>query len=457
MLDAPETILSHHALLDLYDCDNRALLDDLEGIRDLFHRTARGLKCTIVNELFHRFTPQGVSGVVVIAESHLSVHTWPELGYAAIDLYTCGDPALIDLMPDMLVEALGAGRKEYHKLPRGHVDRPPDFRHQDRIRLSMKGLSDDQKWLTDQWADQILWTIAVDNIVLDVQSEYQRIQVVDTPHLGRILVLDGNIQCAETDEAGYHEMIVHTGLCRIGASSPRGGRKVLVIGGGDGGAAREALRHPDVVQVDLVDIDQAVIDACRDYMPRVWHHPDRTRKIEDDPRFSIHIRDGLEYLKERGAMAEADKYDLIVVDGSDPVGPGVALYTPAFYQAVYDALKDGGATCVQGGSFWYLPEVFTTVYTGLSDIFEHVAPFECFTAVYPGGVWNLQLGIKGPFDPDAVDDARVQKLGALHWYSTGRHRAAFSLPPIAERLLQKVPPPLEEVQEQLEKVSLTES
>src|SRR5690606_15137706 len=90
--DVTEAFLGRHAILDLYDCANRELLDDKKALQQLFRETAEHLKCTIVNEVFHTFTPQGVSGVVVIAESHLSVHTWPELGYAAVDLYTCGDP-----------------------------------------------------------------------------------------------------------------------------------------------------------------------------------------------------------------------------------------------------------------------------------------------------------------------------------------------------------------------------
>jgi len=113
-------IMGRHVLLDLYGCDAK-LLNDFEFLQKLFHDTAERLDCTIVQEVFHRFSPQGVSGVVVIAESHLSVHTWPEKGYAAVDLYTCGDPTKLDLMPEMLKQALGAAGYEYKKHPRGFV------------------------------------------------------------------------------------------------------------------------------------------------------------------------------------------------------------------------------------------------------------------------------------------------------------------------------------------------
>ena len=118
-------ILGHHALLDVYGCDAETL-NDLSRLKRIFLDTANALKCTIVDEVFHRFSPQGVSGVVVIAESHLSIHTWPERGYAAIDLYTCGDPTQIDRMPGILQEALGAERYEFKRVPRGFVPRLTD-------------------------------------------------------------------------------------------------------------------------------------------------------------------------------------------------------------------------------------------------------------------------------------------------------------------------------------------
>lgn len=113
--------LGRHALLDLYDCDP-ARLDDLELLRSVFLKTAEELRCTLVQECFHRYAPQGVSGVLVIAESHLSVHTWPEHGYAAVDLFTCGDPSQLERMPKLLGEALGAGRYELSLHDRGRLD-----------------------------------------------------------------------------------------------------------------------------------------------------------------------------------------------------------------------------------------------------------------------------------------------------------------------------------------------
>lgn len=439
-----ETVLGNHVILDLYGCENTALLDDKEGLQRLFRNTAEQLKCTIVNEVFHRFSPQGVSGVVVIAESHLSVHTWPELGYAAVDLYTCGDPALLDLLPPLLNEQLRASHHDFQKLPRGLVDRRPDYRQQPQLLLNPRGLSADRQWLTDAWAEHILWTIQVKEMIRDVRSPHQRVQVVDTERLGRILILDGNIQCAEADEAGYHEFIVHTALCRTHAPSPKDGRRVLIIGGGDGGAAREALRHLDVVRVDMVEIDTEVVAAARDHLPAVWRHPTGRGGIDDDERLHIHIEDGVSYLEKVGTEGGPERYDLIVVDASDPIGPGTVLYTDRFYGLIRDALCEGGATCVQGGSFWYLPQVLQTVYHGLKRTFPVVKPMECFTAVYPGGVWNLVLATLGD-DPEEVNAARADGLEGLKWYSAACHKSAFGIPPTAWRVLEREPPPIDEV------------
>jgi len=315
------------------------------------------------------------------------------------------------------------------------------------VRVNDLGLSDDEKWLTDRWANDILWTIRVRRVLREVQSDYQRVQVLDTPRLGRMLVLDGNIQCAEADEAGYHEMIVHPALCRRGARDQIAGRRALIIGGGDGGAAREILRHPDVSRVDLVDIDAEVIRAARELLPRIWQRPHGDGPLDDDPRFHVHCVDGIGFLE-----AVKEPYDLVVVDASDPVGPGAQLYAERFYRLIRGVLRDGGAVAVQGGSFWYLPEVFKLVYHRLSSVFPMVKPLSCFTAVYPGGVWNLHLATLGD-DPACVDEARAARLSGCQFYSAETHASAFVLPPVAMELLEQEPLALDEVSARVERLT----
>lgn len=300
------------------------------------------------------------------------------------------------------------------------------------LTLNSAGLSPDQSWMSDRWGKHIFWNIGIERVLVDQRSPYQHIQVLDTKGLGRMLVLDGNIQCAEGDEAGYHELLVHTGLCRAAAQEVPA-RRVLVIGGGDGGAAREALRHRDVVRVDLVDIDAAVTTVAKECLPGIWTHPEGG-PIDKDERLRIFHRDGLQFLEESD-----ERYDLVVVDASDCVGPGTVLYSERFYHAIRARLSEVGAVSVQAGSFWYLPEVLVSVVHGLRQVFPRVDVYQCFTAVYPGGIWNLAMATLGD-DPRQVDEARAGQLQNLQFYDAATHPAAFVLPPMATQIIERSEP-----------------
>jgi spermidine synthase len=300
------------------------------------------------------------------------------------------------------------------------------------VRVAPGSLSDDGGWFTDGWSDDVLCSLRVTAVLRDVRSPYQHVQVVETAALGRALILDGNIQCAEADEAAYHELIVHPGLCRAGAR--RGGEKrVLVIGGGDGGAAREALRHPDVVRVDLVDIDPEVTRAAQELLPGIWLRPDGSGSLHEDPRLTVRNEDGLAFL-ESGADVPAEGYDLVVVDATDPDGPGTVLFSDRFYDALRAQTRAEGAVAVQAGSWWYLPQVLRTAHGGLARAFGRAEAYQCWSAVYPGGVWNLVIATFGD-DPAEVDPARAERLHGCAWYDAAVHRAAFALPPNARQVL----------------------
>lgn len=291
------------------------------------------------------------------------------------------------------------------------------------------GLSSDKRWLSDCWSPDVFWRIGVQEVLLDERSAYQHVQVVQTQKLGRMLILDGNVQCAEADEASYHEMIVHPALCRRGAAHGHG-QRALVIGGGDGGAAREILRHPSIGYVDLVDIDPLVTDTAATYLPSIWRAPSGG-PLENDPRFHLHHEDGVAFLEQNGAG-----YDLIVVDASDCIGPGTTLYSENFYQLIRHRLLPRGAVTVQAGSFFYLPDVLATVYRGLAAVFPKVAAYQCFTAVYPGGLWNLAMATLGDA-PEHVDAERADALQDLRWYNASAHLAAFVLPTMAQEIIRE--------------------
>lgn len=293
------------------------------------------------------------------------------------------------------------------------------------------GLTDDKGWLSDRWSPDVYWRIGVEEVLVDSRSAYQRVQVVQTKKLGRMLVLDGNVQCAEVDEASYHEMIVHPALCRAGASGAAG-QRALIIGGGDGGAAREILRHATISHVDMVDIDSLVTESAKNYLPSIWRAP-QGGPLEADPRFHLHHADGVAFLEQA-----SEGYDLVVVDASDCIGPGTTLYAEKFYQLIRERLRPHGAVTVQAGSFFYLPDVLATVYQSLSAVFPAVAAYQCFTAVYPGGLWNLAMATLGD-SPLDVDATRANALRDVDWYTESTHRAAFALPPAAQRVLLERP------------------
>ncbi|MDF1564111.1 MAG: polyamine aminopropyltransferase [Deltaproteobacteria bacterium] len=301
------------------------------------------------------------------------------------------------------------------------------------IQVRRDGLSPDGRWYTDSWGDGLLWSVEVQGVLRDLQTPYQHLRVLQTARLGRLMVLDHAVQVAEADEAAYHELIVHPGLCRKGSRD--GERKVLVIGGGDGGAAREALRHPDVVRVDLVELDPEVPRAARELLPSIWRRPVGEGPLEDDPRFHLQVVDGARFVQDTG-----ERYDLIVVDSTDPVGPGEALFTRAFYEGLAGLLQPGGAVAVQAGSWFFLPRALQLALRGLGEVFERVRAYQCWSAIYPGGLWNLVIATPGD-DPAEVDVNRADALSGCAYYSAAVHAAAFALPPAVQEVIAGVERP----------------
>ncbi len=299
------------------------------------------------------------------------------------------------------------------------------------VEVQRDALSPDGRWYTDVWSKDILWSVGVKEVLRDLQTPFQHLRILQTERLGRVMVLDRAVQVAEADEAAYHELLVHPGLCRAGSQGEA--RRVLVIGGGDGGAAREALRHPDVVQVDLVEIDPEVPRAARELLPGVWRRPDLEAPLEEDPRFTLHITDGADFVRAT-ADREADHYDLVVVDSTDPVGPGEVLFSEEFYRSLVKILRPGGAVAVQAGSWFFLPRALQLATQGLGAVFARAEAYQCWSAIYPGGLWNLVLATPGD-DPSRVDENRADALTGCAYYSAAVHAAAFALPPAARAVI----------------------
>jgi len=249
----------------------------------------------------------------------------------------------------------------------------------------------------------------VNDILHTEQTKYQELAVVETEQWGRALILDGLLQITEKDEFIYHEMIVHP--CMFTHKNPE---NVLIIGGGDGGSLREVLKHDQVSNVDMVEIDERVIENSKKYFPQV-------ACAFDDPRLNLLIEDGVKYIK------ETDKtYDVVIVDSSDPVGPAVDLYTHDFYSNIYNHLHDDGMMTVQSESPIFYTDIFKSIYDNISAVFENCWVYLAAIATYVSGPWAFTIGsknynpIKLPSDITIFDD--------LKYYNAGIHEAAFYLP-----------------------------
>lgn len=252
------------------------------------------------------------------------------------------------------------------------------------------------------------------------ESEWQSYEVWDTPRFGRLFRLDGCFMTSERDEFYYHENIIHVpGLAHAGP------RRALIIGGGDGGSAEELLKYPGMEKVVLAELDAKVIDIARRYFDAVHHG------ALDDPRVDIRIGDGMKYVHEDGPAAR-DRYDLIVLDLTDPVGPAEALYAEDFFRACRALLATGGALSLHIGSPVFQPERVRALVERLRQVFACVRPYFLYIPLY-GSLWGL-ASASDSLDPLGLDEAEIDRrlaargIARLQHLNAAVYRAQFALP-----------------------------
>ncbi len=273
-------------------------------------------------------------------------------------------------------------------------------------------------WFTELQTDNMKLSCRVKKILCEEKTPFQHLAVYDTDQFGRMLALDDVIQTTVKDEFVYHEMITHVGL-----NTHPNPRRVLVVGGGDGGSIREILKHPSVEQATLVEIDERVIAAAREYLPEI-------SCALDDPRVRIIVDDGIKHVREN-----RNTYDMIIVDSTDPVGPAEGLFGKAFYQDVHDALTEDGLFVAQTESPFFNQDIISRVFKDVQSIFPIARLFLACVPTYPGGLWSFTMGSK-KYDPRQVN---VQALPDLktRYYSPSIHLAAFELPPFVSEMINQ--------------------
>lgn len=294
-------------------------------------------------------------------------------------------------------------------------------------------------WYTERspmWPGQA-FSLQVKKMLLEKKSQFQNIQIFESTHYGKVLVLDGAIQFSERDECSYQEMITFLPL-----NSHPNPKKVLIIGGGDGGVAREVAKHPSVEKIVQCEIDSQVIEACKAYVPSMGCG-------FSNPKLTLHTGDGAKFLENTD-----EKFDVIITDASDPVvnadesgaetkdGPAVTLFNEGYYARMETKLAEGGILCCQGENMWLHAELISRLIKKCRSIFPVVEYAYTCTPTYPSGQIgfilcskNSSTTFKEPVTIWGEDEA--EKM-SLKYYNPDIHRASFVMPTFMKKALQNI-------------------
>ena len=279
-------------------------------------------------------------------------------------------------------------------------------------------------WFSELHTPNAKFSIRVDRQLYNGQSEFQRIDVFDSKEFGRFLTLDGYMMLTEKDVFIYRVMITHVPM----AVHPNA-RRILVIGAGDGGVIRELCRYDKVEYIDMVEIDPLVVEVCKKYLPQ-------TACRLDDPRVHIHYEDGLKFVR-----TQEDAYDLIIVDSTDPFGPGEGLFTKEFYGNCFKALHDDGIMVNQHESPFYENDAaaMQRAHKRIVESFPISRVYQAHIPTYPSGHWLFGFASKKYHPVHDLDAVRWNLLGlSTKYYTTQLHVGAFALPAYVERMLRDV-------------------
>ena len=277
-------------------------------------------------------------------------------------------------------------------------------------------------WFTEQHTDDVRFSIHIKEQLYSGKGYYQQIEVFDSYEFGRVLVLDGYIMLTEKDEYIYHEMMVHVPM----ACNPDI-RRVLVIGAGDGGTVRELCRYDSITQIDMVEIDEQVVKVCKEYLPQ-------TACRLEDPRVHIYYEDGLKFVRR-----VEDTYDLIIVDSTDPFGPGEGLFTKEFYGNCFTALREHGILTNQHESTYYdsYTSMVSRTHRRMRSVFPVAMVYQAHIPTYPSGHWLFGFASKNihpvyDFKPEIWEQLGLE----TKYYNTQLHTGCFALPNTVREVLE---------------------
>ncbi len=431
-----------HLTGDLFGCGCSApTLTDLNTLSTLCREATLDAKLTIVDEKWHVFPewngqPGGITGTILLAESHLAIHTWPESRGVTLDVYVCNFTEDNTGKAEQLFEALTLAfrpqKQVVNRITRGDIsDVSADGSTAEAPRSDAAAVTPTQQaQLSFDWLNAHAgYGFTVKEKLAEIDSPYQRIEVLDTHQFGRLFRLDGRLMTSEGDEFFYHECMTHPAA--LAHPNPE---SVLVIGGGDGGSSEELFKHPGVKRIVMAELDPAVIDISRKHLG-VIH-----KGALDDPRLEIRIGDGYEYVR-----STTERFDMIVLDLTDPDTPAFHLYSEEFFRMCQRALKPGGLLTLHLGSPVYQTETVRKNAEALRRVFRHVAPLTLFIPLY-GSQWCLAVA-SDAIDPRHVSAETIAQRMAdrdiddLRFYHPAMHAALFTLPTFVQQLVGAPPAP----------------
>jgi len=405
-----------HLTADLYQRQGALSLFVDEHALATFCRTeTQRSGLTIVGEKWITFPeyqgePGGVTGALLLAESHLAIHTWPERKGVTLDIYVCNFSA------DNSVKAQGLLQRLID------VFAPESIQRNQILRGDEQG----------NQAGELLWEKLNNNSVygfwfrkrlLEKHTKYQYLELLESADMGRTLRLDGCLMTAEKEEFFYHEGLVHPAM--LSHPNPQ---KTLIIGGGDGGALEELLKHQPVESATLVDLDGAVIEVSKEYLQSI------NKGAFDHPKAMIKVGDGAEFVR-----TTEERFDIVLLDLTDPETPAGPLYTEEFFVACKKVLTSGGAIVLHLGSPFHEPEQVRRLSYMLAGVFTHVSPYGLYIPLY-GAYWALAVA-SDELCPKQVSaqviDERIQAraIGDLQYYNSEVHGALFALPNYYQKLV----------------------
>ena len=406
-----------HLTADLYQCaGDTAYMLCADTLAALCRTQVHASGLTLVDDKWVTFPPYngqpgGVTGTVLLAESHLAIHTWPETGNVTIDVYVCnfsGDnSAKAQALMDGVVAAYAPQEAVRQQLWRGDI--------------ATNGVGQ-YPWVMEQLTENAAFGFRAHNVQRQ-HTPFQTLEMLDTPSFGRVMRLDDHFMTSEGEEFFYHECMAHPA-----AMAHPDPQQVLVIGGGDGGLAEELLKHNTVQRLVLAELDEAVIEGSKAQLQRVHNG------VWDDPRLQLQIGDGMAYVD-----STTDRFDLILLDLTDPHTPAGSLYSPEALERMRRVLNPGGALVLHLGSPVFHAEQVRALSQTLKATFAQVACYGTYVPLY-GAYWGMAV-CSDRLQPTAVSAAQIEeRLAArgvtdLQYYNADIHGALFALPNYYRKLV----------------------